>query len=570
MSHRSRLVNAAAPVGAALLLLAWAAQAQQEPLTAGLATQTEFVETDCLKWVGRPRGVHVDCGYVSVPEDRSKPDGSVIRLAVARLRASVPAPHPDPVIYFAGGPGESPLQRLYWLIDDTRFIWEERDLIVMDLRGTGHSEPSLECPDYHRKKTELLKLDLQPDEALRREVNALLACKRSLTAQGIDVGAYSPHAVAADVADLAAAMGYEAYNLYSTSFGTLLALTVMRDFPEDVRAVVLDGVWPPQVNAAESRHANAAFALQALFRRCEAEPDCAERYPELEQDLWAVVRIHDVSPFTIWEYDWDSWESFEIEVDGHFMLRRVLESLRSTLWIPYLPFLLHQIADGDSDVAHQFANPDPSTKPGPVGNAAGVGLAVVQCRRPLLRQRQDPVAVRCSTPTEPEFRFVAYDAKEFTQDRSKNPYLSYYEMQSVLSRSLEIYQSGHSGHVPNKVTVHKNTEFKEEEILGAIDSFRDSTEVELVQIVRNVHWRAIRFSAQRQPSAHNYPVDRGVYVPIGSNEALLWTQGSVRGVHQQGDMLNVYKEGSLVFPASRRCQTAPGRVATTRHVQMPG
>ncbi len=83
-----RLVNAAAPAGAAVLLLAWAAQAQQEPLTAGPATQTEFVETDCLKWVGRPRGVHVECGYVSVPEDRSKPDGSVIRLAVARLRAS--------------------------------------------------------------------------------------------------------------------------------------------------------------------------------------------------------------------------------------------------------------------------------------------------------------------------------------------------------------------------------------------------------------------------------------------------------------------------------------------------
>ncbi len=274
------------------------------------------------------------------------------------------------MIYFAGGPGESPLQRLYWLIDDTRFIWEERALIVMDLRGTGHSEPSLECPDNHRKKSELLNLDLQPDEALRREVDALLACKRSLTDQGIDVGAYSLDAVAADVADLAAAMGYEAYNLYGTSFGTLLALTVMRDFPEDVRAVVLDGVWPPQMNAAESRHANAAFALQALFRRCEADPDCAQRYPELEQDLWDVVRIYDVSPFTIWEYDFDLGESFEIEVDGHFMLRRVLESLRSTLWVPYVPFLLHRIADGDSDVAHQFANPDPSTKPGPVGNSA--------------------------------------------------------------------------------------------------------------------------------------------------------------------------------------------------------
>jgi hypothetical protein len=64
----------------------------------------------------------------------------------------------------------------------------------------------------------------------------------------------------------------------------------------------------------------------------------------------------------------------------------------------------------------------------------------------------------CSQVFDPDgtgFRFVAYDAREFTQDKAKNPYLSYYEMQSVLSRSLEIYQRGYSGKLPRKVTVHK-------------------------------------------------------------------------------------------------------------------
>jgi len=77
------------------------------------------------------------------------------------------------------------------------------------------------------------------------------------------------------------------------------------------------------------------------------------------------------------------------------------------------------------------------------------------------------------------FQFVAYDARDFTQDSRNNPYLSYYEIQSVLSRSLEIYQTGHFGRVPRKITIHKNTAFKEEETLGALDSFRDGTEVEL-------------------------------------------------------------------------------------------
>ena len=154
----------------------------------------------------------------------------------------------------------------------------------------------------------------------------------------------------------------------------------------------------------------------------------------------------------------------------------------------------------------------------------------------------------CSQVFDPDgtgFQFVAYDAKEFTTDARRNPYLSYYEMQSVLTRSLEIYQRGHFGRVPDKITIHKNTEFKEEEILGALDSFREGTEVELVQIVKEVGWKGVRFDSKSPPLPHNYPVERGTYLPLNGNEALLWTQGSVRGVHVSNPNNNVYKEGAL-------------------------
>ena len=154
----------------------------------------------------------------------------------------------------------------------------------------------------------------------------------------------------------------------------------------------------------------------------------------------------------------------------------------------------------------------------------------------------------CSQVFDPDgtsFRFVAYDAREFTQDERKNPYLSYYEIQSVLSRSLQIYQQGYAGRSPKKITIHKNTEFKEEEILGALDSFRDGTEVELVQIVRSVEWTGIRFDTKTPPSPHRYPVIRGTYLPIEGDEALLWTQGSVRGVNLENPNYDVYKEGAL-------------------------
>lgn len=154
----------------------------------------------------------------------------------------------------------------------------------------------------------------------------------------------------------------------------------------------------------------------------------------------------------------------------------------------------------------------------------------------------------CSQIFDPDgtgFNFVAYDAKEFEQDGRNNPYLSYYEMQSVLSRSLNIYQGGHVGRVPRKVTIHKNTPFREEEILGALDSFRDGTEVELVQIVKDVEWKGIAYTAASKPAANGYPVERGTYLPIDTNEALLWTQGNVKGVHLKNANGDVYKEGTL-------------------------
>ena len=156
----------------------------------------------------------------------------------------------------------------------------------------------------------------------------------------------------------------------------------------------------------------------------------------------------------------------------------------------------------------------------------------------------------CSQIFDPDgtgFNFVAYDvdANGFEQDARNNPYLSYYEMQSVLSRSLNIYQSGHTGRLPRKVTIHKNTPFREEEILGALDSFRDGTEVELVQIVKDVEWKGIWYNSRQNPSAHGYPVERGTYIPIDKDEALLWTQGNVKGVHLKKPDGDVYKEGSL-------------------------
>ena len=158
----------------------------------------------------------------------------------------------------------------------------------------------------------------------------------------------------------------------------------------------------------------------------------------------------------------------------------------------------------------------------------------------------------CSQVFDPDgtgFEFVAYDTRDFMTDRKGNPFLRYQEMQSVLSKSLHLYQNSHNGRIPRKIFVHKTTHFTEEEIQGALDAFGNKTEIELIQIVRASSWYGLKIDGPRasnpKPSPANYPVDRGLYQPLTGSECLLWTQGSVTGVNQQREHQPIFKEAAL-------------------------
>lgn len=158
----------------------------------------------------------------------------------------------------------------------------------------------------------------------------------------------------------------------------------------------------------------------------------------------------------------------------------------------------------------------------------------------------------CSQVFDPDgtgFEFIAYDTREYTTDRKGNPYLTYQEMQSVLSKSLLLYQNSHNGRMPKKIYVHKTTYFTEDEIQGAFDAFGSKMEIELVQIVRGNNWYGLKIDGpdkwNKNAAPAGYPVDRGLYQPLTENECLLWTQGAVHGVNQQNPNQPVFKEAPL-------------------------
>ncbi len=123
--------------------------------------------------------------------------------------------------------------------------------------------------------------------------------------------------------------------------------------------------------------------------------------------------------------------------------------------------------------------------------------------------------------------FIAYDANDVTRI-GKNPYLSRGEMRKLMSRSLQLYQNKHAGKLPLRLIVHKTTHFTKDEIDGAFDAIPANINLELLQIIQDTNLRGIKYIEKATTKeADNFPIFRGTYVQISTQEVLLWTQGNV-------------------------------------------
>jgi len=138
--------------------------------------------------------------------------------------------------------------------------------------------------------------------------------------------------------------------------------------------------------------------------------------------------------------------------------------------------------------------------------------------------------------------FLAYETND-VKTEGDNPFLSRSEMRRVMARSLSLYQRRHGGKSPKRITVHKTTEFKSEEVEGCFDALSAVSEVDLYQILEDTPWRGMLFdvpAGQTKPTAAMYPCERGTYMPLGDREILLWTQGDAPEVTPGK---HFYKEG---------------------------
>lgn len=239
----------------------------------------------------RLEGVAIEarCGKLEVFENRQTNSGRKIALNIAVIPSVSAYPQPDPIVFLAGGPGQAAVklgQGAYQILHKAR---REREIVLLDQRGTGKSNP-LDCNDKNKNLTLAEKL-VDPDAPAQMQ-----ACLQKLDAAPEHYT--TPNAVA-DLDAVREALGYDKLNLFGISYGTRMALSYLRAYPQHVRSAMLDGVAPTALKLPLYAGRDTLSALQRTLDDCIKDTDCKKLAPDLQQDVLQISEALEKAPVKI-------------------------------------------------------------------------------------------------------------------------------------------------------------------------------------------------------------------------------------------------------------------------------
>jgi pimeloyl-ACP methyl ester carboxylesterase len=318
----------------------------------GCGDEPEALEVSCADTL-QSRQPDVTCYTVSVPADHSEPDGDTMELFVVVLD-NPGGDEIGPVAYLVGGPGGAAHTEVNWM---RRLPF---DVVLVDQRGTGLSEPFLGCPEWDAVVPLLPSTGYAEGSALL--TGALVDCGSRLASGGVDVTLFDTESNARDFEIVREALGYDEWNLWGGSYGSRLGLEILRLNPETARAAVFDSVSAPQADLVAEWPDHLRHAVDLMTASCASAPDCRDAYGDIGAVLTTLVEQLDAQPV-----DLDVGER-RVRMDGAALVDAVRNALFDTEVIPRLPFMLKKAADGDlvplAEIRSSVGTPSPTFSPG--------------------------------------------------------------------------------------------------------------------------------------------------------------------------------------------------------------
>ena len=186
-----------------------------------------------------------DCAFLRVPRDWARPSAGSYRIAVARIRAEV-APTRGVLMFNPGGPGGAGLDAVRFVQRGLpKEVRDSFDVVTFDPRGVGSSQPAFtpcRTPNPKPPLTGAVDWEAVTTQYMDAMSEALQEC---LQANEADAGYVGTWQVIRDMDSLRRALGVEKISFWGMSYGTTVGRAYAQQFPQHLRALVLDGTITP-------------------------------------------------------------------------------------------------------------------------------------------------------------------------------------------------------------------------------------------------------------------------------------------------------------------------------------
>jgi pimeloyl-ACP methyl ester carboxylesterase len=235
-----------------------------------------FIET------GKPPLVYgAECGELALKENPADTNSNNLNVAILRLPAISPVPNADPLFLIQGGPGGSSIDmanEVHSFFSDVR---KNRDLIFVDQRGTGKSNP-LACEQLRSEE-----LTLPEAVQIEKYLTLIKNCAEKYQANS---AFYTTIYAVQDLDAVRVALGYRKINIWGGSYGTRVALEYARQYPQQTRTIILDGVAPVSIALPKYFARDAMAALTMVNNECFAQTDCSKEFGDIIQKAETVLQ----------------------------------------------------------------------------------------------------------------------------------------------------------------------------------------------------------------------------------------------------------------------------------------
>lgn len=248
----------------------------------------------------------IHCEMLEVPENREAENGRMIELLVLTITPEEPEDwdveeqgawslRDDPMVYLQGGPGGPGygfVNRFVPVAEHTM-----RKLMILDQRGVGYSDNF--CPYYGLANPEAANADSFA-EAVEHQMNLTRLCLDGALAAGVDLQGYSNEENARDVIALRRALGLDEWNVWGISYGSTLALELLRQDTKGLRSTIIDGIAPVDYPDLFSAYGYLYHrALGEMQAACDGVDTCGANFPDITGQIRSAVSLVEGEPIVI-------------------------------------------------------------------------------------------------------------------------------------------------------------------------------------------------------------------------------------------------------------------------------